>query len=333
MGRKILQNLTKAHSAMSHSPALVPASLRTTASAPSIGGLREGLDKLASSAIRDIEPRFIESDGLQDRLQFSEGDVADLAESIRAHGQQVPILVRPSERPGYFRVVYGRRRLAAIRLVGGPVKAIVRTLDDRSAVLAQGQENNLRLDPSFIEKAVFVKAMREAGYNTETIMAALGVSKQSVSTYEVVLPFIPMELILAIGPAHAIGRRKWQELAEIARSGVDLIEVLNQSIENLDKFSASGDRFEYFLVAANAAAGGTPPGAAEQESETPVYRGGQGPIRIDGRRIGYIKTSARSVGIEIARSEAPEFGQWIMENADEAVRILLDRWKKSEGRG
>lgn len=339
MGRKILQNLTKAHSEKPQletpAPTAGPAPLRKSVSAPSIGGLKEGLDKLASNAIRDIEPSYIEADGLQDRLQISDADIVALADSIREHGQQVPILVRPSERPGYYRVVYGRRRLAAIRLVGGPVKAIVRTLDDKSAVLAQGQENNLRLDPSFIEKAVFVKAMRDAGYNTETIMAALGVSKQSVSTYEVVLPSIPMEIIQAIGPAHSIGRRKWQDLVDAVRNhGVNLTEVFEQVSEKIEEIASSGDRFEVYAAAVGAAiSGGQAPVLDTSKPANPVHRGGQGSISIDGLRIGKIKASPRTVGIEIARGQAPEFGQWIMENADEAVRILHECWKKSGVKG
>lgn len=337
MGRKILQNLTKAQAEMPQqaTPADASAAMRRTASAPSIGGLREGLDKLASSAIRDIEPRFIEADGLRDRLQISDDDVAALAASIKEHGQQVPILVRPSEKPGHYRVVYGRRRLAAIRLVGGPVKAIVRTLDDKSAVLAQGQENNLRLDPSFIEKAVFVKDMRDAGYNTETIMAALGVSKQSVSTFEVVLPSIPIDVIQAIGPAHNIGRRRWQDIVDAVRDHkVDLTIIISQLADELEEIHSSTERFEVFSLAVNDVVNGFPVEQKQRDGGAEaVHRGGHGSISIDGLRIGKIKASARTVGIEIARGQAPEFGKWIMENAGEAVRMLHEHWKKSGSKG
>ena len=107
-------------------------------------------------SIQDIDPDLIEDTGLKDRLGISEEDVAELRDSIARHGQQVPILLRPHPTlSGRYQVVYGRRRLAAIRGLGTPVKALIRTLSDEEAVLAQGQENNLRKDPSFIEKALF----------------------------------------------------------------------------------------------------------------------------------------------------------------------------------
>jgi ParB family chromosome partitioning protein len=74
---------------------------------------------------------------LRDRLALEDDGIDLLAESIRKHGQQVPIMVRPSDQPDRYRVVYGRRRLAAIKKVGGPVKAIVRTLDDDASLIAQ----------------------------------------------------------------------------------------------------------------------------------------------------------------------------------------------------
>ncbi|MDB6454267.1 plasmid partitioning protein RepB [Falsirhodobacter sp. 20TX0035] len=341
MGRNILEKLTKQQADIPASPA----SIRKMGSAPSVSGLRDGLDRLATNAVREIDPDLIDQDGLQDRLAHTAHGIAELAASIRQHGQQVPILVRPSPTPGRFRVVYGRRRLAAVRLAGGTVKAIVRTLGDKEAVLAQGQENNLRLDPSFIEKAVFVQAMRAASYPTETIMDALGVSKQSVSTYEVVMPAIPMEVVMAIGAAHSIGRRKWTELADTVRiHGVDLTGIVEEHSEALAAAPASADRFELVLAAATRQANTV----AEMQHTTgfeAVHRGGQhngttsprggrkGDLAFGGHKIGHYKASAKAVSLEVSRNVAPDFGQWLEENADEAVRVLHERWQESRGKG
>ena len=73
-------------------------------------GMKSTLRDLSSNAVREIDPALIDAGGPKDRLDFSDADVADLAESIRAHGQQVPIMVRPlPDQPGRFRIVYGRR--------------------------------------------------------------------------------------------------------------------------------------------------------------------------------------------------------------------------------
>lgn len=122
-----------------------------------MSGVKSTLRDLSSNAVREIDPSLIDDGGPKDRLAITDADVADLVQSIRAHGQQVPIMVRPLlENPGRYRIVYGRRRLRALKLAGIPAKALIRTLTDEQAILAQGQENSLRLDPSFIEKAIFV---------------------------------------------------------------------------------------------------------------------------------------------------------------------------------
>ena len=123
------------------------------------------LREITANSIRDIEPDQIDMDGLRDRLVLEDSSIDELAESIRKHGQQVPIMVRPSAQPDRYRIIYGRRRLAAIRKIGGTVKAIVRTLDDDASLIAQGQENNLRLDPSFIEKSFLSKRCKNPGTN------------------------------------------------------------------------------------------------------------------------------------------------------------------------
>ena len=126
-----------------------------------MSGVKSTLRDLSSNAVREIDPAMIDDGGPKDRLAIVDADVADLAESIRLHGQQVPIMVRPlADTPGHYRIVYGRRRLRALRLVGISAKALVRSLTDEQAILAQGQENNLRLDPSFIEKALFATERR-----------------------------------------------------------------------------------------------------------------------------------------------------------------------------
>ena len=62
----------------------------------SVGGLRDSLREITANSIRDIEPDQIDMDGLRDRLVLEDSSIDELAESIRKHGQQVPIMVRPS---------------------------------------------------------------------------------------------------------------------------------------------------------------------------------------------------------------------------------------------
>lgn len=209
----------------------------------SVGGLRDSLREITANSIRDIPPDRIEMDGLRDRLVLEDPSIDELAESIRKHGQQVPILVRPADRPDRFRIIYGRRRLAAIRRVGGTVKAIVRTLDDDASLIAQGQENNLRLDPSFIERALFIRDMQQAGYKPAVIQDALGLTRQGVSNHRVVIESLPEELIRLIGPAHGIGRRQWGDLAALATSDA-AVDIVRTALPPLPGDLTSAERFQ-----------------------------------------------------------------------------------------
>jgi len=86
-----------------------------------MSGVKSTLKDVASNAVREISVDVIEESGPKDRLSFTDSDILTLAESIKAHGQQVPIMVRPiSDKPGHYKIVYGRRRLRALRSLGIP---------------------------------------------------------------------------------------------------------------------------------------------------------------------------------------------------------------------
>lgn len=333
MGRKNLLDLTLNEHPLADAAGTADAgdaTMSSSSTAPAISSLRDSMRQLGESGVQDLDPATIEASELRDRLSIDDASVQDLAESIRKHGQQVPVLVRPV--PGRFnryRIVYGRRRLAAIRLLGGDmrIKAIVRSLDDQSAVIAQGQENSLRLDPSFIEKCVFIGAMREAGYNRNIIQEALGVSKQTVSTYTVVLDALPIELILAVGPAHEVGRRPWTELAALVRDRkIDLLAVLEASSDAIERANTSAERFE--IVKNNAFAALA---VRHGGQKLPLVRcGGQeGELTLkDGSRIGKIAARPNSVQMQLDTRQQPEFGRWFTMNADRLVKDLHDQWLK-----
>nr|WP_325248381.1 plasmid partitioning protein RepB [Amylibacter sp.] len=290
----------------------------------SVGGLRDSLREITANSIRDIEPDRIDMDGLRDRLVLEDSSIDDLAESIRKHGQQVPIMVRPSDKPDRYRIVYGRRRLAAIRKIGGTIKAIVRTLDDDASLIAQGQENNLRLDPSFIEKALFIREMQAANYKPAVIQDALGLTRQGVSNHRVIIDQMPDEVIQLIGPAHGIGRRQWGELAVLAGQTA-LPDIARQTLSDQAEPLVSNDRFKAVLTAAQKSLRTAPKAATS---------GGQDPLRAaDGNKLGVLSRDSRTIALKITRKEHPEFGQWIEENAEAVLRSIFERWQKEHGNG
>ncbi|MFP7674888.1 plasmid partitioning protein RepB [Marivita sp. S0852] len=315
MARNIFNQPPK-ESAEAHVSSATP--VKTTRVAGSVGGLRDSLREITANSIRDIDPDRIDVDGLRDRLILEDDSIDELAESIRKHGQQVPIMVRPSDQPDRYRVVYGRRRLAAIRRAGGTVKAIVRTLDDDASLIAQGQENNLRLDPSFIEKALFIREMQQAGYKPAVIQDALGLTRQGVSNHRVVIEHIPDDLIRLIGPAHGIGRRQWGELAALTDK-VSLLDIAQKVLAALPDETPSQAKFQAVFDAATEKAKGHAPRKARNQ-----------PIVINddsGSPLATLVVDSRSVALKIAKKDNLEFGQWIEDNAEAMLRQLFDQWR------
>jgi len=293
--------------------------------------LSKGLMDLQSHTVRDLDPDSIISGGMLDRLSAEDDGVARLSESIREHGQHVPVLVRPM--PGEvdrFEIIYGRRRLAAIRRLGGDmtVKAIVRNLPDEDAVIAQGQENNQRLDPSHIEKALFAQELRRKQFSNDVIREALNVDKFAVSKLVKLAETVPPELIEMIGPAHDIGRRPWTQLAELITAGkADVIAIAAEALEKSEA-SASSDRFRAVMDAMKRAsvAASQQNVAAQQLVHGPTERVVGDPKQ--GPRL-HFKSSRSAVSLRFDTKEDPEFSRWLEENVDDVVSDLQQRWKRA----
>ncbi|MEL6807663.1 MAG: plasmid partitioning protein RepB [Pseudomonadota bacterium] len=211
-----------------------------------IGAVSQSIEALKARALLDIDPFLIDAGGLQDRLETDDGEDAALLASIRDYGQQVPVLVRPHpEDPERYQIVYGRRRVLALRDLGQPVKALLRELDDSALVMAQGQENNARRGLSFIEKANFAAQMRDAGYDRAAICDALAIDKTVVSRMLQIVDRIGADLITTIGAAPNVGRDRWGALAGKLESGdVDAETMIDMVAAKATARSDSNDRFE-----------------------------------------------------------------------------------------
>lgn len=204
-----------------------------------IGAISRSVADLQSRALIEIDPNLIHAGGLADRLEVDPDQDLALRDSIAEYGQQVPVLVRPHpETAGHYQIVYGRRRVLALRDLGKPVKALVRQLDDRDLVLAQGQENTARRDLSFIEKANFARQMSALGYDRKVIGDTLSMDKTLISRLLSVMDRVPEELIMVIGAAPSVGRDRWLSLADAldaSRLSVeDIIGLVNLCADNSD---------------------------------------------------------------------------------------------------
>ena len=86
-----------------------------------IGAVSRSIEQIRSHSIMELAPDLIDASFIEDRLVGSDEDQARLTASMREHGQQVPILVRPHPtETGRYQIAYGRRRLRAAVELGGP---------------------------------------------------------------------------------------------------------------------------------------------------------------------------------------------------------------------
>ena len=288
-----------------------------------MSGVKSTLKDVASNAVREISVDVIEEIGPMDRLSFTDADVVTLAASIKCHGQQVPIMVRPiADKPGHYKIVYGRRRLRALRSLGIPAKALVRSLSDEQAILAQGQENTQRLDPSFIEKALFAAELATSGYEQTIILDALAVDKPMLSRMTKVARSIPKSVIEQIGSAHGIGRRRWEELADQSRNdSIDLEQIV--ATLQLDAAKGSDDRFGMVTDATTRALKST---AADKPSLSPSLS-----IKLyDGTALAEMTETARALTFKLSKSEAPVCVQWMRNNAEAELTRLYEAWQSEQ---
>ncbi len=269
-----------------------------------IGAVGQSIADLRSRSIVEVPAELIDHAGLKDRLDEDAEGIAALAESIRVYGQQVPVLLRHSPNyEGRYEVVYGRRRVAALKLAGLPVKAMLRDLTDRDLMIAQGQENAARKDLSFIEKANFARQMRDHGFDRAVICDALAIDKTVVSRMLTVADAIPLPLLQAIGAAPSVGRERWLALAErIAGRQVGDLVPLAQGPDSDARFEA--------VFRATAPERSPPP-------EPPALRG------ADGATLGQVTRSGDRTVLSLTRKAAGGFDVWLLDRMEDLHREYL----------
>ncbi|MCT4611530.1 MAG: plasmid partitioning protein RepB [Pelagimonas sp.] len=293
------------------SQGLDPAKPRRTSGA--IGAVSQSIAQLKSRSVVELNPDQIMAGGLTDRLDTDDADHAALVQSMREYGQQVPILVRPHpDKADHYQIVYGRRRLLALQDLGSPVKALVRDLDDRALVMAQGQENSARRDLTFIEKCNFAHQMREAGYDRKAICDALSIDKTLISRMLSVFDRIGIEVIEAIGSAPGIGRDRWIALAD----QMEKINVIPEQIVAAITIAAddkpSPERFEMALRAC---------GDRSEKLSTKTSAAPRGKTRkitsANGFQIGKAVTKDKEVVLSLPRTGQGKFADWLVDNLEE----------------
>lgn len=275
---------------------------------PEVEALKAKLE--SGETIIELSPEVIDPSFISDRLEITEAEVEELAEQIRDRGQLIPIMVRPHpDKDGRYQVAFGHRRLKAIAKLGLNVRAVVRKLTDAELVVAQGQENNARLDLSFIEKARFAAELEQQGYSRSIICGALAVTENNLSTMISIANRIPREIAYAVGKAPGIGRPRWNELLTIFKEKDKVKRALAFIKEEAFRALPSDERFVALYNNA----------IKKEPSRNTIKPVQQQTFLSDalGRRRGSISTTDARCTIQIDRRDDPEFSDYIIQKLQE----------------
>ena len=120
----------------------------------------------------------------QPRRDFAEGELEELANSIRERGIIQPVVVRPDPlNPGDYQIVAGERRWrAAQRAQLHDVPAVVRELDDRAVLEVAIIENVQRSDLNPLEEAQgYTQLIEKFSYTQEELGKVVGKSRSHLS--------------------------------------------------------------------------------------------------------------------------------------------------------
>ncbi len=142
----------------------------------------------ARDQLTHVPVDLLEKGKYQPRQDMREESLAELADSIRAQGVVQPIVVRPvgtplASAPQRYEIIAGERRWRAAQMAGlADVPAVVRRVDDETAVAMALIENIQREDLNPLEEAVALsRLITEFELTHQQAAEAVGRSRVAVS--------------------------------------------------------------------------------------------------------------------------------------------------------
>jgi ParB/RepB/Spo0J family partition protein len=197
----------------------------TKNSSVTISNVRTDDEAYIPYQIKLLEPKHCRPWHLANRLSeyLTPESCADLIESIQKVGQQIPALVRKSDKWEGYDLICGARRLFACEHLGIKIKAAIVSLSDKEALLAMDAENRPREDISPYERACDYKRWVDMGIykNYTEIMQSIGVKKSWFSQL-MALADLNEDIVKAFGhPANL--KQKWgYELQLVCKKDIAL---------------------------------------------------------------------------------------------------------------
>lgn len=138
----------------------------------------------ASGGASEIAIDLIRRNPAQPRRTFTEENLRELADSLKAKGVLQAILVRPDPKePGKYQIIAGERRWRAARMAGlTSIPAVVRNVDELELLEIGIIENVQRSDLNPIEEAEAYEAlMKRFGRTQESLASSVGKSRAHIT--------------------------------------------------------------------------------------------------------------------------------------------------------
>ena len=189
----------------------------------------EAVTPVAGSSIAEkiVPIEKIEANPDQPRKQFAQGDMDDLAASIKEKGVIQPLIVRVLDN-GHYQIVAGERRWRASQIAKlHELPVVVRQFSDAEVLEVAIIENIQRADLNPMEEAVgYRQLMDRFGHTQEKMAEALGKSRSHIANLLRLLnlPADVIELVrngdLSSGHARAlVSAENASELAKLVVKG------------------------------------------------------------------------------------------------------------------
>jgi ParB family chromosome partitioning protein len=328
--RDVLLGITQAETTKPDRPATAGYTTRgaTRSMLSSIGELAAQAAKaerlLEGETAIELDPGLIDGSFVSDRMDDDDAAFAELVAAIGARGQDSPILVRPHPvKNGRYQIVFGHRRARAAKQLGKPVRAVVKELQDRDHVVAQGQENSARENLSFIERAAFAQKLADLGYDRETIQSALAIDAPMLTRMLSVTKRIPNTIIQAVGAAKGVGRDRWLDLTLLIEKPSNLKKA-EELIETGEfKSAATDDRFNLLFDSLKTSR--KPKKGAGASASANSWS-------LAGKSVGVTtKDTGKAFTLALRAKDASRFGAYLSENLEQLYRAFRELEEKQTG--
>lgn len=245
--------------------------------------------------VLELDPKKIRATGFRNRHERSlladDPKFVELMASLQAHGQEIPIRVRPVKDalPFDFEIVSGHRRHAACLALdaasvdGFPILAMVDAdvEDARDLVLKMYRENEERYDLSAFEKGhMFARWLDARVYESQReLAAAIGLGETAVAKYLAVAA-LPGPVLAAFGDERTIPMSWGPTLSQALKANESSVLRAAERLAQR-KPLANPDVVLRTLLAA---AAGKSSGARGTSREESVRIGGRIPLKVGSGR-------------------------------------------------